>query len=272
MIRRLPIGTVLLLMNLAVLALPFSGLWALRLYESALLRQTESELIAQGAVVAAAYRGFWHADGGHLDADTPPVDPRWTHKAGFDDPWLPRSASLDLAVESVLPAPLDPSPTTLVPDPAARRAGEALSPLLREAQRVTLAGMRVVDRQGVVVASTGESLGLSLLDQEEVRRALLGEPVSLLRQRGKGPAPSTIAAIDRGSLVRVFTAMPVLDNDRVIGVVLLARTPHTLAEALHDKRWQLAGLGLGLLGSVAAFVVLGTLVICRRVISMVTSG
>ena len=42
--RRLSIGTALVLMNLAVLALPLSGIWALRLYQSALIRQTESEL------------------------------------------------------------------------------------------------------------------------------------------------------------------------------------------------------------------------------------
>ena len=42
--------------NLAVLALPVSGLWGLRLYESALIRQTESELVAQGVVWSAAFR------------------------------------------------------------------------------------------------------------------------------------------------------------------------------------------------------------------------
>jgi signal transduction histidine kinase len=262
-IRRPSIGTVLLLMNLAILILPLSGLWVLRLYESALIRQTESELIAQGAIVAAAYRSGWHANGGQLGPDSPTVDSRWTHQPGYDDPWLPRFAGLDLAVATVLPPPPDPAPTSVAMDEAARQAGVPLSPLLREAQRVTLAGIRVLDRHGLVVASTGESIGLSLFDQEEVARALLGEPVSVLRQRGKGPAPSTIAAIDRGSLVRVFTAMPVLDDDRVIGVVLLARTPTTITQALYDKRWHLAGLAVLLLGVVATFAVLGSLAIGR---------
>jgi len=39
--RRLSIGTALVLMNLAVLVLPLSGIWTLRLYQSALIRQTE---------------------------------------------------------------------------------------------------------------------------------------------------------------------------------------------------------------------------------------
>jgi hypothetical protein len=54
--RRPRLRTLLLLSNLVVLALPLSGLWALRLYESALIRQTEAELRAQAAVLAGAWR------------------------------------------------------------------------------------------------------------------------------------------------------------------------------------------------------------------------
>src|SRR3990167_6074309 len=48
--------TVLLVINLLILLLPLGGIVALRVYESALVRQTESELVAQGAFVASAYR------------------------------------------------------------------------------------------------------------------------------------------------------------------------------------------------------------------------
>ena len=72
--RRLSVGTILLLMNMVLLALPLSGILALRLYESALIRQTESELIAQGALVAASYHAVWHANGGSVD----PTEPRET--------------------------------------------------------------------------------------------------------------------------------------------------------------------------------------------------
>jgi hypothetical protein len=80
MTRRLSIGTVLLLMNVTVLLLPASGIWVLRLYESALVRQTESELIAQGAVIAAAFRAAWHANGGQIEVTAPKIDP--TRKPG----------------------------------------------------------------------------------------------------------------------------------------------------------------------------------------------
>jgi signal transduction histidine kinase len=119
----------------------------------------------------------------------------------------------------------------------------------------------VLDRDGIVVASTGEALGQSLAGQDEVRRALRGKPVSALRERGT-PAPSSpLAAIDTGSTLRVFTTLPVLDNDRLIGVVMLSRTPRTLANALYGKRWQLAALAVLLLGSIGVLSALGTFAI-----------
>ena len=48
--------TVLVIVNIVILTLPLGGIAVLRLYESALVRQTESELIAQGAFVAATYK------------------------------------------------------------------------------------------------------------------------------------------------------------------------------------------------------------------------
>jgi len=258
---RLSIGTMLLLLNLAALVLPVSGIWLLRVYESALIRQTESELLAQGAIVAAVYRAAWHDAGGRAEAGSP-IDPRWTRQPGFDQPWLPRFAALDLAADPILPPPPDPEPAQTPAEAVAATAGAPLGAMLRDAQRTTLAGIRVLDRQGVVVASTGETLGQSLRLLPEVERALQGEPVSVVRQRAKGPAPSAIA-FSRGSAIRVFTALPVLDNERVIGVVLLSRTPHSLAEALYGKRWHLAILAGLLLASVGGLSAAGTLAIVR---------
>jgi hypothetical protein len=53
---RLKLRDLLLAVNLTVLWLPLLGLEALRLYDSALVRQTESELLAQAAFLAAGYR------------------------------------------------------------------------------------------------------------------------------------------------------------------------------------------------------------------------
>jgi signal transduction histidine kinase len=262
--RRLSIGTALVLMNLAVLVLPLSGIWTLRLYQSALIRQTESELIAQAAIIAAVYRAAWRSADGR--PATPTVaDPQSTPVPSKDGRWLPRSANLDLAVDPILPPPPDPVAASKPADARARQAGEALDSMLREAQRTTLAAIRVVDREGLVVASTGEALGQSLAGQEEVLQALRGEPVSALRERGTPAPPSFLDAIDTGSKLRVFITLPVLDGDRVIGVVMLSRTPRTLGDALYGKRWHLVGLAALLLGSIGALSALGIFAISRPV-------
>jgi signal transduction histidine kinase len=261
--RRLSIGTALVLMNLAVLVLPLSGIWALRLYQSALIRQTESELVAQAALIAAVYRATWHSLAGRPEAQTAAEAP--TRPPGNEDRWLPRAANLDLAVDPILPPPPDPVAASGPADAAARKAGEALDPMLRSAQRTTLAAIRVLDRDGIVVASTGEALGQSLAGQEEVSRALRGEPVSALRERGTPAPPSPLGAIDIGSTLRVFTALPVLDEDRVVGVVMLSRTPRTLSDALYGKRWHLLGLAVLLLGSIGGLSALGIFAISRPV-------
>jgi signal transduction histidine kinase len=261
--RRFSVGTILLLMNLVILVLPLSGIVALRLYESALIRQTESELIAQSALIAADYHAIWRDSGGTVDPDDPPIDPRWSHLPGFDGPWLPRFPQLDLSQDAILPPPPDPIPGPASADPAALKAGLRLTPVLAEAQRMTLAGMRVMDRHGIVVASTGEAVGTALVRQDEVRRALLGEPVSVIRGRAKGSPPGYMPTLDMGSSVRVFTAMPIIEVDRVIGVVLISRTPESIAEALYGKRWHLLALIVILLATVATFALIGATMISR---------
>jgi len=61
--------------------------------------------------------------------------------------------------------------------------------------------------------------------------------------------------------VRVFVALPVLDGRRVVGAVVLSRSPRSIGETLYDKRFHLlAGAGLLL-----AVVVLMTLFTSRTI-------
>lgn len=240
--RKPRILLVLLAMNLVLLALPLGGLWLLRVYDSALLRQTEAELVAQGAVIGAAYRAAYAREAG-LPLDDP--GPRLA----------PRFPALDMARDPVLPpAPL--APEAGLPDAVALRAAAAVQPLLAEAQRVTLAAMRVTDAAGVVVASSGGEMARSLAARPEVAEALAGRIAALLRERGElvTPRPRP-GSISRGSNLRVFLAMPVQLGGRVVGVVALSRTPAGLDQALHAWRWELAGLAAALLlaaGAMAA--------------------
>src|SRR2546421_199608 len=93
------------------------------------------------------------------------------------------------------------------PRPRRSRSRRARWSRRREAQQYTLAGIRVVDYNGVVVATTAEDLGASLVDREEVQRALQGEPLSLLRWRGTEP-PTFLESIARGAHVAVVVAQP----------------------------------------------------------------
>ena len=197
--------TVLLCSNLAVVALPVAGLWALRLYESALVRQTQSEQVAQAAILASAMRQAVHV--------TMP---------GRDGPVLP-------------PEP-DPD-TSPAADPVALDAGRALVPVLQDAQTVTLASLRITDRYGTVVASSGVDAGRSLAGWSEIARTLAGEPiVSTLRRREA--ASAVPGGISRTSPLRVVVSLPITDAaGAVIGAVLASRTPPSVVETVLGK-WR----------------------------------
>ncbi len=232
--------TVLLLSNLAVLALPVAGLWALRLYESALIRQTESELVAQAAVLAGILREQLRA----APAPEPPPGPVIPTAAALD---LARRPGLDLATDPVLPP--QPEETEGSPaDPALAKLGQALTPVLRDAQAVTLASLRITDAAGTIVATTGDDGGRSLAGWAEVARVLGGETLAAGMHR-RDPVQSVPGGISRTAGLRVFVALPADDGaGRLVGAVVLSRTPNTLGGAIWGKRWPLAGLALLLLG------------------------
>jgi signal transduction histidine kinase len=129
--------------------------------------------------------------------------------------------------------------TPLEPEASAAAAGRHFSAVLRETRQHTLAGIRVVDRQGIVVASSAGDFG-GQLQQEEVARALQGETVSTLRERRSSESAQSSGSFSRTTGIRVFVALPVIDQDRILGVVLLARTPASLWDTIQGKRRPLA--------------------------------
>src|SRR5207244_9164422 len=106
--------TLLLLINVLILILPLAGIWFLRLYESALIRQTESELVAQAAVLGGAFK----AERRRLLAAglVPPEAAEETPLSGRPPAVvLTRTPGLDLADDPVLPAPPEPTPAASPP-------------------------------------------------------------------------------------------------------------------------------------------------------------
>jgi signal transduction histidine kinase len=262
--RRPRLRTILLIVNLVLIVLPLTGILTLRLYESALVRQTESELIAQGAMVAAAFRAAWLAAAGEDVLQSMPALPAsFVAPPADQSPWRPRPAVLDLAEDPVLPPPPDGQPPVQPPEPVAVAAGEALQPVLREAQLTTLAGIRILDVNGIVVATTREDYGLSLGAWEEVKEALAGDWASRLRVRPPEAIDPPPTLISRISTLRVFVSVPVIEQGRMLGAVVLSRTPRTIVQALYGKRWHLAGLAALLVGSVVLLAFFSAFTISR---------
>jgi two-component system, OmpR family, sensor histidine kinase CreC len=175
-IRRILAG-----ISLLFLILPVGGLYLMKIYESALIRQTESELISQAAFVAALYR---HEMKSRLSPKEAPYGLPLT--ADLDSgsmlhPILPR---LDLAKDMIFPARPLPQVTTDRLHPLAKAVGQDIGPILRDAQQRTLAGIKILDYQGLVVSGAQEQ-GLSFAHTEEFVQARHGKAVSLLRRRRK---------------------------------------------------------------------------------------
>lgn len=262
---RLPgIRTLLLATYLAVLLLPVAGIGILRLYESALLRQTEAELMAQAAVLSAIYRAAW-LDRAPPDAlaAMPRVELRWS-TTDYGGRWTPLLPQLDLADAPILPRPANAVPPPQPPDPAALAIGKSLSPVVHEARRMTLAGIRILDARGVVVAATqDEELGRSLAAQEEVAHALQGAPKAALRERDIDPADYSMISVSCNTALRVFVAVPILADQRVLGAVLVSRTPRNIVQTLYSKRYALLETAVILIAAVVALAWFAGLTVVR---------
>ncbi len=253
--RRLPhIRTLLFATYLAVLLLPVAGIGILRLYESALLRQTEAELLAQGAVLSATYRAAWleQAPPGAL-AGMPRATVSWGAPPSpqSNERWIALLPQLDFATAAILPRAPDAAPAKQAPEPVAVEAAKALQSIVGEVRRMTLAGIRVVDSTGIVVASTGADLGHSLAGQEEVLHALRGAPAAVVRERLVRSEDQGWDSISRNTDVRVFVTVPVVADGHVLGAILASRTPRNIVQTLYGKRYALLGLAVVLI----AFVV-----------------
>ena len=244
---RFHLRALLLYVNLIILILPVTGFWTLRIYENELARRTEGELLAQSAFLREAFID-------EVEALRAPSDLSWSNdrmshapaahlakKLESEQQFRHIPSTIDLnRVKLLDPAP-DPEavPDREQPPPLLLRAGERISKLMRGTQRVTLAGMRIVDHNGVVVASSRGQIGLSLANRDEVASALTGEYTRLVRRRiSDSPQPS-LNSLSRRSSVRLFVALPIIIDGRVAGAVITSRTPLSLTRALYDNRQSL---------------------------------
>ncbi len=244
--------SIIFVMLLIVLLLPLAGLFFFRIYENQLVRQTESELIVQSAVIGSVYAGEVRKAAIITEALGPvaPVLPTNNER------YHPIEATLDLTGSAIGPRRPDGVKPVRQVDPQLLAIGQSLVGLLTQTQDVTLAGFRLLDPHGVVIAG-GDEVGLSLAHVDEVATALKGSFTSTLRQRVSDEAPPPIYSVSRGTKVRVFTALPVLVDGHVAGVVYASRTPSNIVKQLYAERKKLALAALSIL---AGTLLLGFLV------------
>jgi two-component system sensor histidine kinase ChvG len=224
----LRLRTLLFLSLLFVAALPGIGAVFLRVYENTLVQQTEAELIAQGAVLAGAYRAAWPEP----FTEPAPGPPR------------PERPTIDLNAMPILgeqPA----GRASARADPSASRTAAALRPVVVDTSRSTLSAIRVMDSQGIVVLGRGDT-GLSYADLPEVRRAMAGGTGTVLRRRGDYQPRYALEWLSRASAIRVHYVRPILAAGRPIGILMLSRSPRGLFVGIYQDRGKIA-LGVGLI-------------------------
>src|SRR5258708_6186666 len=230
------LSLVVFLVLASVLSLPLFSLYFLKVYQNQLIQQTEAELIAQSAALAATFRREVETgipQGVALGARIPPVA---QNPSG--EPYQPIWPKLELADGSVLPPRPEGRAPAAPADPAFTALPARLMPALVATQYVTLAGFRLLDPNGIVIAGR-EEIGLSLAHLEEVAEALQGRFSGTLRVRISKHDQPSLYSMSRGTGMRVFTAMPVIVRDQVAGVVYASRTPSNVFKYLYERRKKL---------------------------------
>ena len=228
MTRGPSIRWLLLGVNAFVLLVPILAVLLFQIYDTHLIETTERQLIAEAALVAEAWRAEW-LEAQHIAPENAPSirPPQSLDERFFPD--VPVLGSSD----PILPAVTPPPARVLAPsDSPTWRAGRAIAPLLERAQRLNLTGVRVLDEQGCVVATTSHDLGACLGHLPEVRTALAGSYGAVERERLTDEPTPPLSDLRRRGKIRIFVAHPVFSDGRVIGVVRVARTSIDPLEAL----------------------------------------
>jgi signal transduction histidine kinase len=229
--RRGPsIALLLLGVNVFVLLLPIAALVLYRVYDIYLMRQTERQLIAQSVVVGEMFRDAYF---GELGA--PAGDPRPPGTQA--DRYVPIEPLIDLGTpigphEELLHLPEAPPG-----DSPEKRAGARIEPMLVRAQTFNLSGVRVLDRHGCVVATSGGDRNHCFTPLAEVESALQGRYASKARYRRPSQPLPPLGDIQRRGQLRVFTAVPIFSNGEVVAVVTASRTGlDALSSLWHIRR------------------------------------
>ncbi len=244
--------TILFATLFLVAALPGFGAVFLRVYENTLVRQTEAELVAQGAALSATASALWPAasPGRVVQRDLGAV-------ATDENPYSVQAPTSGIDLSSTpIRAERPPVASGATASPDARFAAARLSPIIDATRSTTLASIILLDRGGNIIA--GSTMIGSYATLPEVAAALTGRASTVLRRNNAYRATYRFEWLSRAAAIRVHYARPIIVGDRVVGVLLLSRSARALFRGLYEDRGKIA------LGVVAIF---GLLVVLSGVIS-----
>lgn len=239
-----------------VAALPGVAALGLRVYENALVRRTEAEVAAQAAALAAGAALLWPGAGPGTAAASNQSDPPAAIyrevETGIDLSSSPVLADRPAAVAALAP-----------PDPAALAVARRMAPALAETKQATLASILLLDRTGTLL--TGRDAGKSLAAVPEIRAALDGRALTVLRHNDSYARSSPLQWISRATDIRLHHARPIRVDGRVVGAILVSRSPSALFRGMWEDRGKIA---LGALTIFALLVVL-TAILARSIVAPV---
>ena len=246
-LRWLLFGTLLF-----VAALPGVAALGLRVYENALVRRTEAEVVAQGAALAASAALLW--PGARTSpALAPPDEPV---RESYED----ISTGIDLRYSPVLADRPAARPVAVPPDPDAVEVARHMAPALAETKRATLASLILLDRAGVVL--NGRDRGRSLAHVPEVRAALRGEVVTALRRNDAYAWRYPLEWVSRATNIRLHQARPIVVDGKVAGAILVSRSPRALFRGMWEDRGKIA-VGIA---AIFALLIALTAILARAII------
>lgn len=335
---RFKLRSIFLFVNLTVLFLPLFGVIFFRFYENQLIKQTESELISQAAVLGATYKQLLRNELEDKDNYGYKISVSKVSPANYYNPVIPQT---DLFISEILPprpdgispesptqfarTPIAPEeepvvladnsairPATSKPSETRRISGydpqeedtitvvgsrvkgrtaldsnvpvdviqagelnktplldladtisipsskvdepnelnqivaEDMLPIIIEAQKTTLSGIKILDAEGTVTVGRNE-VGLNFSHLSEVKTAMSGDYVSLLRERISDMPMPALASISRGTGIRLFAAFPIIENDRIWGIVYLSRTPQNILKHIYDNKEKMTLIAISLI-------------------------
>jgi signal transduction histidine kinase len=225
---KLRLRTILLATLVFVAALPGFAAMFLRVYENTLVRQTEAELIAQGAALVAAAESGWPGPAGGAE------------RRGF----RPEEPQIDLNASIILPPQPAPRKRSVQPDPGALAIARMIEPVMASTSRTTLAAIQLIDRKGTIM--TGRMAGTSYAHVPEVTSALSGRVRTVLRHNGAYQRRYPLEWLSRASDTLIHHARPVRVDREVVGVLLLSRSPRALFRGIYEDKGKIM-IGIGLI-------------------------